>query len=238
MLRCRRRIRRESLVPAITLSWTRTDSLPRGRDADFQFKNVGPLVGCPPLLWVYFVSAQKETAERTQNFFQQACDSMLSYSLLNSSFGGLFDSDASGTFAAEEVFRRYDLVVACDSIAEQELNARHEEGHRTGRLCALADFLDFCDGSVQIHQLNLLLGLSRGDTLEGTLKDAVAAIRQHPDLHSEHSDVDIPNAILRRAPEAAAAAGLERFLIATFPPHLKDLLHPYLMPKGLELDDS
>ncbi|CAE8606688.1 unnamed protein product, partial [Polarella glacialis] len=86
LLRYWRRGRLEQLAPAIVCSWARTDSFLRGIDAGFHFKDVGPLVGCPPVVWVYFVSRSSGASE-VQTLFQQACDAMQSYSVLSSSAG-------------------------------------------------------------------------------------------------------------------------------------------------------
>jgi len=225
MLRCRRKSQRDRLVPAITLSWARTDSLPRGRDAGFQFKNVGPLVGCPPSLWIYFVSAQGASAATAKLLFEKVCDNMTSYSLLSSTAGCLQPEFASknawDVFEAGD-FRRYDLVVACDVDTKLQLESLAEGDDWSRRICCLSDFLDVCEAEVQATQL---LGPPEraGDRTFEALK-AVERIRQLPD--------DSHDAMAEAAMKLAVA-GLERFLIALFPTELKDSLHPYLFPKGI-----
>lgn len=258
MLRSWRRDRREQLAPAIYSSWCRTDSLPRGRDAGFQFQNVGPLVGCPPSLWVYFVSGadvpRVRRADRTQLLFKQSCDTMMSYSLLNCSAGTMADAkkkdsthEGMETFDAANVFKIYDLVVACDAEAKRAVESAMQAAGDTEssqRLCCLADFLDMCDESVQIEQLrcllsppgapaslrsmeNALAGKS-GQQLASNLSAEVASARRAADLAELAED-----SAEAETGQALAAAGLERYLISVFPKHLKDRLHPYLMPEGL-----
>merc|ERR1740123_2999470 len=89
-----RRSKRGRIVSSVVDAWSRTDSLPRGEDAGFVFQNVGPLVGHPPALWIYFVGGfcgtganETSVADTTRHFFEKACDATQSYTLLNCSSG-------------------------------------------------------------------------------------------------------------------------------------------------------
>jgi len=246
MLRSWRRSRRKHLAPAIYASWCRSDSLPRGRDAGFQFQHVGPLVGCPPSLWVYFLSVADvpcvRRADRAKLYFQKACDSMMSYSLLNCSAGILRDAQEKGstneeleTFDAESVFKRYDIVVVSDEESKRAAVNAMQAGAITEssqRLCCLADFLDICEESAQIEQLRCLS--SPPDVGKSVQQPAfkfsadVTFLRRTADLAELAGD-----SAEAETGQALAAAGLERFLISVFPNHLKERLHPYLIPEGL-----
>lgn len=265
LLRHWRWSRRNQLQHVVAAAWLRTDSLPRGVDAGFQFQNVGPLVGCPPLLWVYFVDTVEHwaRASHAKLLFQRVCDRTLSYSVLNCSDGCLPASPPSSepaaakgrlgappskgairpgpecgtlaggrptTFKANFVFNRYDLVVAMDDGVREQVErlSRHaEEAAAAARkLCTLSDFLDVCEG----HWPSELLGQRSANAhSSGSVADFSDApnLRHYPDLPAD-SDPNAPDVL------ALSVAGLERFLIAQFPAQLKDRLHPYLIPRGLQ----
>jgi len=261
MLRRWRRARRRQLAPAVARSWARTDSLPRGSDAGFAFENVGPLVGCPPSLWVYFVGGREGSGDDASGaardalrLFEKACDTMLSYTLLTSSAGYLADPlaaeeqredgeeglHAAEAFNASHVFARYDVVVALDEQTRERVAALAGNGSSEScRLCCLTDFLDVCEESVQLEQLDRLLGpatLATAGSRGGALMRPSSS-SAHQALRQARTLTDLPSSggggLADRAARALGAAGLERFLIEQFPTHMKDRLHPYLVPKGL-----
>lgn len=183
LLRSWRLERRARLAPAIARAWARTDGLPRGSDADFMFQNVGPLVGCPPCLWVYFVGSpardeggvnwnDTENAVRdVLRIFEKVCDATLSYTLLSCSAGFIREPslspaghtedslDMQGAFDASRAFACYDIVVAVNE-GTREWVAELAQGDPNAecRLCCLADFLDVCEEVVQLAQLNVFTG--------------------------------------------------------------------------------
>lgn len=179
---------------------------------------------------------------------------MMSYSLLNCSAGTLTESEEEEninegmeTFDAVNVFKRYDLVVASDVETKRAVESAMQAAGITEasqRLCCLADFLDVCDESAQIEQLrcllrpsgapaslrsieNVLAGKS-GQQSASKLSAEVASVRRAADLAELAED-----SAEAETGQALSAAGLERYLISLFPEHLKDRLHPYLMPEGL-----
>ncbi|CAE7377183.1 unnamed protein product [Symbiodinium pilosum] len=243
MLRCRRSERRLRLWPVLSNSWARTDSLPRGRDAGYQFQNVGPLVGCPPSLWIYFVGSSVVPnrcpwqVQEVMLLFEQLCDVTQSYSLLNSASGCVAtkrdESDhvsnpdsSEDRLTVQEVFERYDLIVAMDEETQTRVAALAGD---SSRLCCLSDFLDVCSLQDQLCQLNLLW--DRKGLTCSVRPDAgsVECARNLTDLGLDQ--LDSSDVLL--VAQALAVAGLERFLISLFPQSLKDRLHPYLVPKGL-----
>jgi len=261
LLRRWRQARRERLAPEVVRSWARTDSLPRGSDAGFTFQNVGPLVGCPPTLWVYFVGGLDDScssalgrgaassAHDTQRLFEKACDSMLSYTMLTSSAGCLREDplqapdeqeeEAEG-FRASHVFARYDVVVALDDLTRERVAAlAGSESDQSCRLCCLTDFLDVCEEAEQIAQLDRLLGPACTPPAAAEVPTGVGAApsAEEQAISRARRLTDLPaggaSDVASRAVRALCVAGLERFLIAQFPAHLKDRLHPYLVPEGL-----
>merc|ERR1719414_2155485 len=99
---------------------------------------------------------------------------MLSYTLLTSSAGYLrhpFAAEGQGegkeeddvhlveAFNASHVFSRYDVVVALDEqTRERVAELARSCSSETCRLCCLMDFLDVCEESTQVEQLDGLLG--------------------------------------------------------------------------------
>eukprot|EP00419_Tripos_fusus_P015604 CAMPEP_0172761944 /NCGR_PEP_ID=MMETSP1074-20121228/172517_1 /TAXON_ID=2916 /ORGANISM="Ceratium fusus, Strain PA161109" /LENGTH=338 /DNA_ID=CAMNT_0013596247 /DNA_START=30 /DNA_END=1046 /DNA_ORIENTATION=- len=261
LLRLWRKSKRDRIVTSVVDAWSRTDSLPRGEDAGFVFQNVGPLVGHPPALWIYFVGGfcgtganETSVADTTRHFFEKACDATQSYTLLNCSSGCVLEPGSTAPpnaqlFESNKVFSRYDLVVACDKQSEQHLAAcvPKEELMMQGqqRFCCLDDFVDTCGEKEQTQQLECLLATRPTDVAAAVticrtarflqtalpgLQDGTAASQQSGGRVDSMQEEDV----LLEAARALAAAGLERFLISQFPVHLKDRLHPLLVPEGLE----
>ncbi|CAE7249719.1 unnamed protein product [Symbiodinium sp. KB8] len=256
MLRCRRSEQRHLLLPVLSSGWSRTDGLPRGQDAGFQFQNMGPLVGCPPSLWIYFVGSSAVPSrcpwqvQEVMLLFEQVCDSTQSYSLLTSASGCIASEHWRQDSGSDKdvppggpTDRLQQPASECSALTAQEVLGRYDlvvatdEGTRARvaalaggddeRLCCLADFLDVCSVQDQISQLQLLW--DRKGLACAVRPDArsVGRARSLTDL----DDVDSSDLLL--VAQALAVAGLERFLISQFPQGLKDRLHPHLVPKGI-----
>jgi len=223
--------RRTRLVPTVISSWSRTDSLPRGVDAEFQFKNVGPLVGCPLILWIYFIGTveSQDIVQLASSCFQQICENMQSDTILSWSAGCLpgdgstsqdiwpltRNANQSSGVETELVFKHYDLIVALDDKTRELMISRDAVEVEAGtKVCAVTDFMDVCD----------------------TWPDALdTPPPEHVRLSEFHRCIDL-NCNLDVAYRdllGLALAGLERFLISHFPVHLKDRLHPHLIPRGI-----
>ncbi|CAE7646273.1 KEA2 [Symbiodinium sp. CCMP2456] len=256
MLRCRRSEQRNRLLPVLSGGWSRTDGLPRGQDAGFQFQNVGPLVGCTPSLWIYFVGSSAVPSrcpwqvQEVMLLFEQVCDSTQSYSLLTSASGCIAsehwrqDSEPDKDVPTGGPTDRLQQPASeCSALSVQEVLGRYDlvvamdEGTRARvaalaggndeRLCCLADFLDVCPVQDQISQLQLLWD-RKG--LACTVRPDARSVGRARSL-TDLDDVDSSDLLL--VAQALAVAGLERFLISQFPQGLKDRLHPHLVPKGI-----
>mmetsp|Transcript_61811 Transcript_61811/g.201673 ORF Transcript_61811/g.201673 Transcript_61811/m.201673 type:complete len:422 (-) Transcript_61811:111-1376(-) len=240
--------RRSQITPAVAMSWARTDSWPRGKDADFVFQHVN-LVGGRPTVWIYFVDSVNNWARTclARLLFQKVCDNTFSYTVLlcsagclpaqpgeankeqavswsTSSDAGLLVSDletmisySPDRFEGERVFKSYDVIVAVDETARQEVIAAAGDDEEAARsVCTLADFIDFC-----------------GEWPAGVGGQASGMSLDELKLHTDLPAAAGGAAAVALDALALSAAGLERFLVAQFPASRKEELHPDLIPKGI-----
>lgn len=229
--------RRAKLLPSIEDGWARENGCLRGDDAAFQLQNIGALVGGPPRLWVYFVASSGNEAllRAACRIFQTVLDATQSYTILSFSQGLIpkgpsqeededaGDEAAVGAFDASTVFRRYDVVVAVDALAQeqaQSLAARVASagGARYGeKVSALTDFMDVCESWPTA---------ALGPQLSDLGNRGLAVLYSYADIPDEEDAVASDMLAL-------SVAGFERFVIAKFPEELAESLHPYLRPAGL-----
>lgn len=240
ILRHWRAHRRARVTPSVEKGWMLGNTFLRGDEADCEMRNLGPLAGGPPILWVFMVASPSHAVRlrAAHRAFQTVTDQMQSYTILDCTAGlvgggrgpGAETSGAGmarslGEFEASTVLPNYDIVVAVDDEAQDRVQALAAEALSAGaladpdagKICLITDFLDVC-GSWPEEALG---------PRPPYLGDSGLSMLQM------HSDVPDTSGAAANDVLSLAVAGLERFLIAKYPEELKDCLHPYLTPKGI-----
>mmetsp|Transcript_95907 Transcript_95907/g.275353 ORF Transcript_95907/g.275353 Transcript_95907/m.275353 type:complete len:422 (+) Transcript_95907:20-1285(+) len=240
--------RRSQITPAVAMSWARTDSWPRGKDADFVFQYLN-LVGGRPTVWIYFVDSLNNWARTclARLLFQKVCDNTFSYTVLlcsagclparpgeankeqavswsTSSDAGLLVSDLETMISySPDRFEGERVFKSYDVIVAVDESTRQEviaaAGDDEEAARSVCTLADFID--VCGEWPAGVGGQASGMSLD--------ELKQHTDLPAAAGGA----AAVALDALALSAAGLERFLVAQFPASRKEELHPDLIPKGI-----
>lgn len=240
--------RRSQITPAVAMSWARTDSWPRGKDADFVFQHVN-LVGGRPTVWIYFVDSVNNWARTclARLLFQKVCDNTFSYTVLLCSAGCLpaqpgeanKEQSVSWSTSSEPGLLVSDLETMI-SYTPDRFEGEHvfksydvivavDESARQKVIAAAGDDEEAARSVCTLADFIDVCGewpAGVGGPASGMSLDE---LKQHTDLPAAAGEA----AAVALDVLALSAAGLERFLVAQFPASRREELHPDLIPKGI-----